>query len=178
MRNKCSDTSTLLEVISFPRLLWLQSGASQTCAGRVDSAYKLAQLACSYQPNANTSPNSAFRCNFPRGYHRRFSSDSAVWAQSLPFCPAVLATTKISRFFFSRDFMQCLPSGHTLTRCLWRQANLVPSQMPAEEEKQACRTRSGHQSAAAAPHRSCSSGHSTSPWDHLPDYPELKESHF
>lgn len=69
-------------------------------------------------------------------------------------------------------------SSDILTRYPWHQASPVPSQMPTAEEKLACQTRSGHQSAAAALHQSCSSEHSTSPWDHHPDYPELKERGF
>lgn len=78
---------------------------------------------------------------------------------------------KLQDFF---DFYDCLLTD-ILTRYPWHQASLWPSQMPTGEEKLACQTRSGHQSAAAALHQSCSSEHSTSPWDHHPDYPELKE---
>lgn len=98
---------------------------------------------------------------------RNTSSEAAI-------LPPVKAITETARLLFAvTSYSSPLPD--ILTRYPWHQANLVPSQMPKEEEKLACQTRSDHQSAAAALLQSCSSEHNTCPWDHLPGYQELKD---
>lgn len=149
-RADCNGTSAPLQVIHFHKLIQFLHGGSLTHAG---SGFGIAKSPGPYQCK-NTCPNLTTTSPIGVSHHTQQYQVRSYYAAQQHKSPP-----KLQDFF---DFYDCFLTD-ILTRYPWHQASLLPSQMPTEEEKLACQTRSGHQSAAAALHQSCSSEHSTSP---------------